>query len=123
MLLIFFRQFVELPVKNQPLLDYFWDISRDWERLQRTTTQLCIGNWLRLQRTTIQLYMGDCLFTWKPNWFIYHLMALVLRSVSLKLSNIWLQTTSESINKVQRHLQDKTSYRHRLQWNKQCHTI
>jgi len=40
--LIFFRQFVELPAKNQPLLDYFWDIKRDWERLQRTTTQLCM---------------------------------------------------------------------------------
>jgi len=36
--LIFFRQFVELPGKNQPLLDYVWNISRDWERLQRTTT-------------------------------------------------------------------------------------
>jgi len=35
---IFFRQFVELPAKNQPLLDYFWDINRDWKRLQRTTT-------------------------------------------------------------------------------------
>jgi len=23
---------------DQPLLDYFWDISRDWERLQATTT-------------------------------------------------------------------------------------
>jgi len=30
-LLIFFRHFVELSVKNQPLLDCFWDISRDWE--------------------------------------------------------------------------------------------
>jgi len=30
-LLIFFRNFVELPSKNQPLLDHFWDISRDWE--------------------------------------------------------------------------------------------
>jgi len=28
-LLIFFRYFVELPAKNQPLLDYFWDIRRD----------------------------------------------------------------------------------------------
>jgi len=28
-LLIFFRQFVELPAKSQPLLDYFWDLSRD----------------------------------------------------------------------------------------------
>jgi len=37
-LLIFFRQFVELPAKNQPLMDYFWDVSRDWEILQRTTT-------------------------------------------------------------------------------------
>ena len=37
-LLAFFRQLVELPAKNQPFLDYFWDISRDWERLQRTTT-------------------------------------------------------------------------------------
>ena len=34
-LLIFFRHFVAM---NQPLLDYFWDISRDWERLQGTTT-------------------------------------------------------------------------------------
>ena len=39
-LLIFFRHFVELSAKSQPLLDYFWDISRDLERLQRTTT-LC----------------------------------------------------------------------------------
>jgi len=31
-ILICFRLF------DQPLLDYFWDISRDWERLQRTTT-------------------------------------------------------------------------------------
>ena len=37
-LLILFRHCVELPVKNQQLLDYFWDISRDWERLQGTTT-------------------------------------------------------------------------------------
>jgi len=36
--LIFFRQLVELPAKNQPLLDYFWDISKDWEILQRATT-------------------------------------------------------------------------------------
>jgi len=27
-----------LVCNSQPLLDYFWDISRDWERLQRTTT-------------------------------------------------------------------------------------
>ena len=38
LLLFFFRQFVELPAKNQPLLDYCWDISREWERLQGTTT-------------------------------------------------------------------------------------
>jgi len=37
-LLIFFRYFVERPAKKQQLLDYFWDISRDWERLQGTTT-------------------------------------------------------------------------------------
>jgi len=43
--LIFYRHFVELPAKKLPLLDYFWDISRDWERLQRTTTQLCMGDW------------------------------------------------------------------------------
>jgi len=43
--LIFFRHFVELPAKkNQSLLDYFWDISRDWERLQRSTTQLWMGD-------------------------------------------------------------------------------
>jgi len=36
--LIFFRKIVELPAKNQPLMDYFWDVSRDWEILQRTTT-------------------------------------------------------------------------------------
>jgi len=42
-LLIFFCHFVELPAKIQS--DYFWDISRDWERLQRTTTQLCMGDW------------------------------------------------------------------------------
>ena len=30
-LFIFFRHFVEVSAKNQPLLDYFWDISRDWE--------------------------------------------------------------------------------------------
>jgi len=41
--LIIFRNFVELPAKNRALLDYFWDIGRDWENLQRTTTQLCIG--------------------------------------------------------------------------------
>jgi len=35
---IFFSHFVELPVKIQTLLDYFWDVSRDWERLQRATT-------------------------------------------------------------------------------------
>jgi len=35
---VFFRHFVELPAKNQPLLDYFLAISRDWERLQGTTT-------------------------------------------------------------------------------------
>jgi len=40
-LLIFFRHFVELSVKNQPLLD-FWDTSRDWEKLQRTTTRTSI---------------------------------------------------------------------------------
>jgi len=40
--LIFFRHFVELPAKNQPLLDYIWDISRDWERLQGR--QLCMGD-------------------------------------------------------------------------------
>jgi len=27
---------------HQPLLDYLWDISGDWERLQGTKTQLCI---------------------------------------------------------------------------------
>jgi len=45
--LIFFRRVVELPAKNQPLLDYIWDISRDWERLQER--QLC---------------MGDCTYPW-----------------------------------------------------------
>jgi len=44
--LSFFRHFVELPAKNQLLLDLFWDISRDWERIQRTTTQLWMGDWL-----------------------------------------------------------------------------
>jgi len=35
-----FRHCVKLPANNQPLLDYsaIWDISRDWERMQRTTT-------------------------------------------------------------------------------------
>ena len=42
---IFFHHFVDLPAKDELLLDYFWDISRDWERLQRTTTWLCIGDW------------------------------------------------------------------------------
>jgi len=42
-LLFFFRQFVELPAKNQPLLDYFCDISRDWERLQRLV--FSINHW------------------------------------------------------------------------------
>ena len=41
-LLIFFRHFVERALSkslhDQSFLDYFWDISRDWERLQRTTT-------------------------------------------------------------------------------------
>jgi len=46
-LLIFFRQIV-FPANNQPLLDHFWDISRAWERLQRTTTQLCMGDWVVL---------------------------------------------------------------------------
>jgi len=45
--LIFLSHFAELPAKNQPLLDYCWDISRDWERLQRTTTQLCMGDCIR----------------------------------------------------------------------------
>ena len=44
--MIFFRYFVELPAKYQPLLDYFWDIRRDWERLQRMTTLLCKGYWV-----------------------------------------------------------------------------
>jgi len=43
-LLIFLRHLVNLLAKNQPLLDYFWDISRDWERLQGKTTQLCRGD-------------------------------------------------------------------------------
>jgi len=30
--------YVELSAKNQPLLHYLWDISRDWERLRRMTT-------------------------------------------------------------------------------------
>ena len=39
--LIFFRQFVELPAKNSTVIGLLLrlsDISRDWERLQRTTT-------------------------------------------------------------------------------------
>jgi len=35
---IIFRYCVEIPAKNQPLLNYLWDISRDWLRLQRATT-------------------------------------------------------------------------------------
>jgi len=31
-LLILFRHVVELPAKIQPLLDYIWNISIDWER-------------------------------------------------------------------------------------------
>ena len=34
------RHFVEHPVKNQPLLNYFWDISRNWERLKGTNLLL-----------------------------------------------------------------------------------
>jgi len=45
-LMIFFRHFVYLPAKHQPLLDYFLDIGRDWERLQRKTTQLCMVYWI-----------------------------------------------------------------------------
>jgi len=41
MLLIFFRHFVKLLAKVQPLLDYFWDIRRDWER-ECKERQLCI---------------------------------------------------------------------------------
>jgi len=29
---------------DQPLLDYFWDISRDWEA--RRERQFCMGDWL-----------------------------------------------------------------------------
>jgi len=29
----------------QPLSDYFWDIIRYLERLQRTTIELCMGDW------------------------------------------------------------------------------
>jgi len=32
--------FIELPVKDWLFFYYFWDISSDWESLQRTTTQL-----------------------------------------------------------------------------------
>jgi len=34
----FLTLFCWTSVKDQPLLDCFWDIIRDWERLQRTTT-------------------------------------------------------------------------------------
>ena len=36
---------LKFPPKNQPLLDYCWDISRYLERLQRTTTQLFMWEW------------------------------------------------------------------------------
>ena len=44
-LLIFFRHFVELPAKNQPLLDYFWDISRDWETAKNDNSAWEIVEW------------------------------------------------------------------------------
>ena len=44
---------------DQPLLDYIWDISRDWERLQRKTTAQEID-------LTEEFWLGVCVttFTW-----------------------------------------------------------
>ena len=44
MILIFFRHFVKLPAKNQPLLDTFWDISRDWETSKNDNSAWKINN-------------------------------------------------------------------------------
>ena len=52
-LLIFFRHFVELPAKSQPLLNYFWDISRDWEAARNDNSALEIvaklENWRQVK--------------------------------------------------------------------------
>ena len=68
-LLIFFRHFVERPVKNQPLLDYFWDISRDWERLQRTTTRICKGDWP--MTTTVITSNCQCFIHKTPTYLVH----------------------------------------------------
>jgi len=57
-----YRNFVELPAKKQPLLDYFWDINRDWERLQRTTTVR--------ERLTVHMYNFDNKLYFKSCYFI-----------------------------------------------------
>jgi len=42
-LLIIFCYFVEIPAKHQSLLDYFWDISRDWESAKSDNSAWDIG--------------------------------------------------------------------------------
>ena len=54
--------FVELPAKNQPLLDYLWDISRYWDRLQGTTT--LYGRLSRSLLRPITSIHDLCNFTW-----------------------------------------------------------
>ena len=110
---IFFRQFVELPAKNQPLLDYFWDISRDWERLQRR--QLCMGtcilifNLLREVITALSLDQTPC-SDYLPYQYKYS------RDETLSLWGGWVWTTEVS-SQIQAEL--TCSFRHKV--NKVCY--
>ena len=58
-----------LPAKNQPLLDYFWNISIDWKRLQRTKSQLCMGDCFYVKRNETSFRNGrsvSCHSVWNP---------------------------------------------------------
>jgi len=61
---IFFLHFVELPGKNQLILDYFYDISRDRVRLQRKTT--LHGRMIRHLALTVKR-------KWRQVWQIVYL--------------------------------------------------
>ena len=89
-ILIFFCRFVVLPANNQPLLDYFWDISRDWESIKErqlciwrlecymqrffyvTITESVIINWSMLVFSqTFILYRLSCLLIY--GWHLLHI--------------------------------------------------
>ena len=64
--------------KNQPLLDYFWELSINWERLQKW--QLCMGDWIKALIKKID-FCAFCLFVCISLYGVHYLFQLALYDI------------------------------------------